>query len=134
MGKHKPIFDPSTDCGDYVVATNCAQIHVTGKKRAQKLYRTHTTRPGSLKEISLENLAEKWGGGEVLKRAVSGMLPKNRLRKGRLERLKTFENEQHPYKSNLLKLSNGGGQGIIELEEVQKTLKAIKLEEQTPAS
>ncbi|KAF9740204.1 54S ribosomal protein L23, mitochondrial [Paraphaeosphaeria minitans] len=134
MGKHKPIFDPSTDCGDYVVATNCEHIHVTGKKRAQKLYRTHTTRPGSLQEISLENLAAKWGGGEVLRRAVSGMLPKNRLRKGRLERLKTFEGEGNPYKQNFLKVSNGGGQGIIDFAQVKETLKAAKEEKAAPAS
>ncbi|KAJ4305201.1 54S ribosomal protein L23, mitochondrial [Kalmusia sp. IMI 367209] len=134
MGKHKPIFDPSTDCGDYVVATNCAHIHVTGKKRQQKLYRTHTTRPGSLKEISMENLAAKWGGGEVLRRAVSGMLPKNRLRKGRLERLKTFEGTGNPYKENFLRVRNGGGQGIMGLEEVKETLAAVKEKKEVSSS
>jgi len=89
MGKHKPIYDPSTDCGDYVVATNCSSLHVTGKKRTQKLYYSHTTRPGSLKSISLEKMMEKWGGGEILRRAVRGMLPKNRLRDVRLGRLKS---------------------------------------------
>ncbi|KAF2281498.1 mitochondrial 54S ribosomal protein YmL23 [Westerdykella ornata] len=110
MGKHKPIFDPSTDCGDYVVATNCAQLHTTGKKRFQKKYYTHNTRPGSLKEINMDRLMAKWGGGEVLRKAVSGMLPKNRLRKGRLERLKTFEGEGNPYRENILKVRVGGGQ------------------------
>jgi large subunit ribosomal protein L13 len=89
MGKHKPIYDPSTDCGDYVVATDCTQLKVTGKKRQQKMYYTHTTRPGSLKSMSLERLMEKWGGGEVLIRAVRGMLPKNKLRDLRLARLKS---------------------------------------------
>lgn len=88
MGKHKPIFDPSTDCGDYVVAVGCRDLHTTGKKRFQKKYYTHTTRPGSLKEITMDRMFEKWGGAEVLRKAVSGMLPKNRLRKGRLARLK----------------------------------------------
>lgn len=88
MGKHKPIFDPSTDCGDYVVATNCAHLHTTGKKMQRKKYYRHTTRPGSLQEITMERLMEKWGGAEILRRAVSGMLPKNRLRKERLARLK----------------------------------------------
>ena len=134
MGKHKPIFDPSTDCGDYVVATNCAHIQVTGKKRQQKLYRTHTTRPGSLKEISLEKMVEKWGGGEVLRKAVSGMLPKNRLRKGRLDRLKTFEGMGHPYEENLLKVRNGGGQAIVEHTEVKKTLQELKESKETPAA
>jgi large subunit ribosomal protein L13 len=89
MGKHKPIYDPSTDCGDYVVGTDCAQLKVTGKKMQQKMYYSHTTRPGSLKSISLERMMEKWGGGEILKRAVNGMLPKNKLRKVRLARLKS---------------------------------------------
>lgn len=88
MGKHKPIWDPSTDCGDYVVATGCTDLHVTGRKMEQKLYYKQTTRPGSIREINMENLIRKWGGGEVLKRAVSGMLPKNRLREPRLARLK----------------------------------------------
>lgn len=134
MGKHKPIFDPSTDCGDYVVATNCANIHVTGKKRAQKLYRTHTTRPGSLKEISLDKMIQKWGGGEVLRKAVSGMLPKNRLRKLRLARLKTFEGVGHPYKENILKVTNGGGQAIVEHPQVKKTLQELKEKKEAPAA
>lgn len=89
MGKHKPIYDPSTDCGDYIVATNCSSIRVTGKKMQQKLYYSHTTRPGSLKSISMEKMMDKWGGAEVLRRAVRGMLPKNRLRDVRLARLKS---------------------------------------------
>lgn len=89
MGKHKPIWDPSTDCGDYVVAVGCRDIHTTGKKRYQKKYYTHTTRPGSLKSMTMDKMFEKWGGGEVLRRAVRGMLPKNRLREKRLDRLKS---------------------------------------------
>ena len=89
MGKHKPIWDPSTDCGDYVVAIGCHDLHTTGKKREQKKYYTHSTRPGSLKEITMAGLFAKWGGGEVLRKAVSGMLPKNRLRKVRLARLRS---------------------------------------------
>jgi len=88
MGKHKPIWDPSTDCGDYVVATGCTDVYATGKKMQQKLYYKQTTRPGALKSLNMESMMRTWGGGEVLKRAVSGMLPKNRLRKPRLERLK----------------------------------------------
>lgn len=88
MGKHKPIYDPSTDCGDYVVALGCRNLHTTGKKRSQKLYYTHNTRPGSLKSMSMEQMIEKWGGAEVLRKAVKGMLPKNRLREKRMARLK----------------------------------------------
>lgn len=88
MGKHKPIYDPSTDCGDYVVALGCRNLRTTGKKRAQKLYYTHNTRPGSLKSMSMDQMIEKWGGAEVLRKAVKGMLPKNRLREKRMARLK----------------------------------------------
>lgn len=88
MGKHKPIWDPSTDCGDYVVATGCNDVLVTGKKKEQKMYYKRTTRPGVMKSLSMESMIRKWGGGEVLKRAVRGMLPKNRLRDKRLDRLK----------------------------------------------
>lgn len=90
MGKHKPIYDPSTDCGDYVVAVGCHDLRTTGKKRLQKKYYTHTTRPGSLRSMTMDKMFEKWGGGEVLRRAVRGMLPKNRLRDKRLARLKSM--------------------------------------------
>ena len=105
MGKHKPIFDPSTDCGDYVVVTGCSRLRVTGNKLKGKKYYHHTTRPGSLQEISLERLMEKWGGGEILRRAVKGMLPKNKLQDKRLMRLRCFEGEAHPYRQNLLRFA-----------------------------
>lgn len=88
MGKHKPTWNPSTDCGDYVVVTSCKDIHTTGKKRFQKKYYSHSTRPGSLKEMTMNNMIAKWGGGEIVRRAVRGMLPKNRLRDDRMSRLK----------------------------------------------
>lgn len=70
----------------------------------------------------MERLKGKWGGGEVLKRAVRGMLPKNRLRDVRMERLKCFEGEAHPYGRNVVR--SYGGQGSIgRLPEVQATLK-----------
>ena len=91
MGKHKPIFDPSTDCGDYVIATGCHDLHTTGNKKEKKVYYSHSMRPGRLQEITMENMMAKYGGAEVLRRAVSGMLPKNRLRDIRLARLKGRE-------------------------------------------
>ncbi|KAG6007179.1 hypothetical protein E4U21_006282 [Claviceps maximensis] len=103
MGKNKPIYDPSTDCGDYIVVTNCAALHVTGKKMWRKTYYRHSTRPGSLKALTMDALMEKHGGSEILRKAVRGMLPKNRLRDKRLARLKAFEGDAHPYKENLLR-------------------------------
>lgn len=88
MGKHKPIWNPSTDCGDYVVVTGCHDLKTTGRKRFQKKYYTHTTRPGSLKTMSMDKMFDKWGGAEVLRHAVRGMLPKNRLRDDRMARFK----------------------------------------------
>ncbi|GKZ16936.1 54S ribosomal protein L23, mitochondrial [Aspergillus brasiliensis] len=124
MGKNKPIYDPSTDCGDYVVAVGCHDLRVTGKKRLQKKYYTHNTRPGSLRSMTMDMMFEKWGGGEVLRRAVRGMLPKNRLRDKRLARLKTFEGLAHPYKENIVKLN---GQSVIgNLPEVKEAFKAAK--------
>ncbi|KAL0931357.1 mitochondrial 54S ribosomal protein uL13m [Colletotrichum truncatum] len=106
MGKHKPTWDPSTDCGDYVVVTDCAALHVTGRKKWQKTYYRHNTRPGSLRQVTMDVLMEKHGGAEVLRKAVSGMLPKNRLRDKRLARLKAFEGEAHPYKQNIIRFGD----------------------------
>ncbi|KAH7349727.1 54S ribosomal protein L23 [Plectosphaerella cucumerina] len=103
MGKHKPTWDPSTDCGDYVVVTDCAALRMTGRKKWQKTYYRHNTRPGSLRSITADALMAKHGGAEILRRAVSGMLPKNRLRDKRLARLKAFESGAHPYKQNILR-------------------------------
>lgn len=113
MGKHKPIWDPSTDCGDYVVVTNCAALYTTGNKKWRKSYYRHNTRPGSLKQVTMDVLMEKWGGSEVLRKAVSGMLPKNRLRKKRLARLRAFEGPRHPYEQNLVRYAGTkvGGEG-----------------------
>lgn len=73
----------------------------------------------------MERLQEKWGGGEILKRAVRGMLPKNRLRDDRMARLKCFEGAAHPYKRNLLRMRDGS---ISQLPQVQETLKETRLE------
>lgn len=122
MGKHKPIFDPSSDCGDYVVVTNCAALHTTGRKMWQKKYYRHSTRPGSLKALTMDVLMEKQGGAEVLRKAVSGMLPKNRLRDKRLARMKAFEGDAHPYKLNLVRF---GGK-VVGQEGWEKAAEAIR--------
>ncbi|KAL4807143.1 ribosomal protein L13 domain-containing protein [Aspergillus unguis] len=124
MGKNKPIYDPSTDCGDYVVAVGCHDLRTTGKKRFQKKYYTHTTRPGSLRSMTMDKMFEKWGGGEVLRRAVRGMLPKNRLRDKRLARLKTFEGLEHPYEHNIVRI--GAPSTIGKLPEVKQAFQEAK--------
>ncbi|KAG0669031.1 54S ribosomal protein L23, mitochondrial [Maudiozyma exigua] len=119
MGKHKPVYHESQDMGDYVVVTNCQLLKTTGKKMAQREYWSHTTRPGSLKLIPMDTMAANKGYGELLKRAVSGMLPKNRLRKVRLERLKVFNGSEHPYKQNITAYA-------VEQPKIQEILKDSK--------
>ncbi|SGZ46356.1 CIC11C00000003461 [Sungouiella intermedia] len=102
QGKHKPTFSPNRDHGDYVVVTNCAHLKVTGNKMQDKTYWSHTTRPGSLKLVPMERMIANKGYGEILKRAVKGMIPKNKLRLARMDRLKVFDGDVHPYKENLI--------------------------------
>lgn len=86
-GKNKPDFVPHKDMGDFVVVKNIKKIEVTGKKRDDKIYYHHTGYLGHLKKISFKELFKK-DPPEVLKKAVSGMLPKNKLRKEQIKRLK----------------------------------------------
>jgi len=86
-GKNKPDFDPSKDRGDFVVVKNVNKLIITGKKMEQKKYYRHSGYLGHLKEIPLKKIFKE-GPEEVLKRAVYGMLPKNRLRKKMIKRLK----------------------------------------------
>lgn len=102
IGKHKPVFDKSNDCGDYVVVSNAALLKVTGDKLQQKNYWAHSGKPGKLKLVPMERMVQNKGFSEVLKKAVNGMLPKNRLREKRLARLRVFEGSEHPYKQNLI--------------------------------
>lgn len=86
-GKHKPEFVPYKDMGDFVVVKNVEKIKITGKKIKQKKYYRHSGYLGGLKEIPLEKLFKE-KPEEVLKRAVYGMLPKNKLRARQIKRLK----------------------------------------------
>jgi len=96
LGKHKPIYNPAADTGDYVVVTNCDKILFTGKKWLHKLYRYHTGYPGGLREIQAKDMMYK-KPDSILRRAVNGMLPKNNLRKQRLRKLRIFVGENHPH-------------------------------------
>lgn len=95
-GKNKPSFSPHMDNGDYVVVTNCDKFAVTGKKMSDKIYYRHTGFLGGLKETSLEDLLVK-KPTKALELAVSGMLPKNKLRSAMLARLKLFTGDEHTF-------------------------------------
>lgn len=86
-GKHKPDFMPHKDEGDFVVVKNIKKMKITGKKLKQKIYYHHSGYPGGLKETPMEKLFKE-NPGEVLKKAVWGMLPKNKLRPKMIKRLK----------------------------------------------
>jgi large subunit ribosomal protein L13 len=103
MGKHKPVYDKSLDCGDYVVVTNARNIQVSGKKSEQLVYRKHSMYPGGLKETPYETMMEN-KPHEIIMHAVSGMLPKNKLRERRLARLKVFGGSNMGiYRNNIMK-------------------------------
>ncbi|KAG8218953.1 ribosomal protein L13 domain-containing protein [Butyriboletus roseoflavus] len=103
MGKHKPIYDKGVDCGDYVVVTNARNIKVSGRKDEQLVYRKHSMYPGGLKETPYKTVMEK-KPNEIIYHAVSGMLPKNKLRDRRMARLKVFGGPNPGiYRNNILK-------------------------------
>lgn len=123
MGKHKPTYSPNRDHGDYVVVTNCAHLKFTGNKLKQKTYWSHTTRPGSLTLIPMEKVIADKGYNEVLRRAVKGMIPRNQLKLARLDRLKLFDGDDHPYKHNLIAFADETPEvklKILELERKEK--------------
>ncbi|MBU0646597.1 50S ribosomal protein L13 [Patescibacteria group bacterium] len=86
IGKHRPDYQPNVDSGDFVRVENASQMKFTGKKMDQKMYRSHSGAPRGLKETLLKKLWAK-DPSEVLRHAVSRMLPKNKLRNERLKRL-----------------------------------------------
>jgi len=95
-GKHKPIFTPHADTGDFVVVINSDKLTVTGKKWSQKNYYRHSGYPGGLKQITAEKLLEKKPEA-ILRFAVKGMLPKNSLGRRQLKKLKIYAGPDHPH-------------------------------------
>jgi large subunit ribosomal protein L13 len=95
-GKNKPQYTPHVDTGDFVVAVNAEKVVVTGRKAEQKVYRRHSGYPGGLKETSYEQMMER-RPTEILRRAVKGMMPKNRLARQQLRKLKIYAGPEHPH-------------------------------------
>ena len=95
-GKGKPDWTPHVDCGDHVVVVNAAKVRVTGRKLEQKVYRRHTGYPGGLKEVTLGKLlAER--PERVIEEAVHGMVPKGRLGRRMVTKLKVYPGADHPH-------------------------------------
>ena len=97
-GKHKPIYSPSVDCGDYVIVLNAGKITVTGRRMDQKVYYHHSGYPGGIKSITLRDQLEKHPTRPV-EMAVKGMLPKNKLGRKMLTKLKVYAGSEHPHEA-----------------------------------
>lgn len=100
MGKSKPYFVRNLDCGDYIIVVNAEKIKVTGKKEENKTYYRHSMYPGGLKAETLKELRIR-RPEEIIRHAVKGMLPQNRLRDKMLTRLHVYKGAEHEYTDKL---------------------------------
>ena len=94
MGKHKPAYTPFLDLGDHVVVINAAKVRLTGDKENQKLYRRHSGYPGGLSEVSARQMRAK-SPARIVESAVAGMLPKTKLGKQMIRKLKVYAGDKH---------------------------------------
>ena len=95
-GKHKPIWAPHGDTGDHVIVVNAAKLAISPRKAEQKLYYRHSGYPGGLKETNLAHMLER-DPEKVVRLAVRGMLPKNRLGRSMLRKLRVYAGPTHPH-------------------------------------
>jgi large subunit ribosomal protein L13 len=101
MGKHKPTYVPHMLTGDFVVVINASKIKVTGLKAEQKIYKRHSQYPGNLKEIPYARMQERQPT-RIIELAVRGMLPKNKLGRQMMSRLKIYAGAEHPHSAQIL--------------------------------
>jgi large subunit ribosomal protein L13 len=97
-GKHKPTYTPHLDCGDFVVVVNAQKLRVTGRKLDQKFYYHHSGYPGGIKSISLRDQLDRHPD-RVIEAAIRGMLPKNRLGRRMIKKLKVYGGASHPHQA-----------------------------------
>jgi large subunit ribosomal protein L13 len=97
-GKRKPDYTPHVDTGDFVIVVNAREIAVTGNKREAKMYRRHSGYPGGLRSRTLAEMLERQPE-EVIRKAVKGMLPRNRLGRQQLRKLKVYAGPDHPHEA-----------------------------------
>lgn len=96
MGKHKPTYTPHVDTGDFIVVTNAGMVKVTGRKKEQRMLRHHTQRPSGLKETLLGDMLDS-RPERAIRLAVRRMLPKNRLGRAMIKKLKIYNTTEHPH-------------------------------------
>ena len=97
-GKHKPIYTPNVDTGDFIIVINAEKIHLTGNKLIQKKMRSYSGYPGGLKEIAYGDLLQK-KPEKIIEAAVKGMLPHNRLGAAMFKKLKVYRGSEHPHQA-----------------------------------
>jgi len=97
-GKHKPIYTPHVDTGDFIIVINASKIRLTGNKLTQKKMRWYTGYPGGLKEIDYGSLLQK-KPEKIIEAAVKGMLPHNRLGQAMFKKLKVYRGSEHPHQA-----------------------------------
>jgi large subunit ribosomal protein L13 len=95
-GKKKAVYTPHVDVGDFVVVVNAGKVAVSGKKAEQKLYRRHTGYPGGLREMNYEEMLAK-KPTDIVRKAVKGMLPRTRLARQQMKKLKVYAGPEHPH-------------------------------------
>ena len=110
-GKHKPIFSPHVDHGDHVVVVNAALVQLTGKKREKKTYFRHTGYISGVKIETLDTMMTKTPE-DVVRRAVRGMLPKTRLGRSMIKKLKVYAGSDHPHGAQMPKALRLEGKGL----------------------
>lgn len=98
MGKHKPGYTPFLDVGDHVIVINAARVRLTGKKEDQKVYRRHSGYPGGLKQIGFRKL-RALRPARIVEEAIAGMLPKTKLGKRMLRKLRVYASDKHPHQA-----------------------------------
>ena len=97
-GKHKPTFHPAVDNGDYVIVINADKVRLTGKKEMQKVYYRHTGYPGGIRETSFQRM-KATHPDRIIRGAVKGMLPHNRLGRAMMKKLKVYAGDKHPHQA-----------------------------------
>jgi len=118
-GKHKPIYAPHVDTGDYVVVINAAKVKVTGRKAEQKTYYRYSGYPGGLKSQNLEELLSK-DPSRVIELAVKGMLPHNRLGRAMIKKLKVYHGNEHPHQPQISVCRPERSEGLRMAENKEK--------------
>ncbi len=99
-GKNKPVFTPNVDTGDFVIVINAEKVRLTGKKLTDKVYYHHSNYIGGIKAQSAKEVIEK-APEKMIEHAVWGMLPKNRLGRAMIKKLKVYKGPEHPHKAQM---------------------------------